>query len=71
MDKQLSSSEIGNLWMTYQQKTMLARILEHFLANKQNEDVYNLVQSYYNQEVNFINELTDLFKKVLWSRSGM
>lgn len=49
--------------MTYQQKTMLARILEHFLANKQNEDVYNLVQSYYNQEVNFINELTDLFKK--------
>ncbi|MGD6779503.1 DUF3231 family protein [Sutcliffiella horikoshii] len=63
MDKQLSSSEIGNLWMTYQHKTMLARLLEHFLANKQNEEVHNLVQTYYNQEINFINELTALFKQ--------
>ncbi|WP_226681541.1 DUF3231 family protein [Sutcliffiella horikoshii] len=63
MDKQLSSSEIGNLWMTYQQKTMLARLLEHFLANKRNEEVHNLVQTYYNQEINFINELTELFKR--------
>ncbi|KPB06479.1 DUF3231 family protein [Bacillus sp. CHD6a] len=63
MDKQLSSSEIGNLWMTYQQKTMLARLLEHFLANKQNEEVHNLVQTYYDQELNFINELTELFKR--------
>jgi hypothetical protein len=63
MDKQLSSSEIGNLWMTFQQKTMLARLLEHFLANKQNEEVHNLVQTYYEHEINFINELTELFKR--------
>ncbi|WP_339146126.1 MULTISPECIES: DUF3231 family protein [unclassified Sutcliffiella] len=44
-------------------KTMLARLLEHFLANKQNEEVHTLVQTYYNQEVNFINELTELFQQ--------
>jgi len=63
MDKQLSSSEIGNLWMTYQQKTMLARLLEHFLANKQNEEVHDLLQTYYDQEIYFINELTMLFNQ--------
>ena len=63
MDKQLSSSEIGNLWMTYQQKTMLARLLEHFLANKQNEEVHDLLQTYYDQEIYFINELTVLFNQ--------
>ncbi|KMJ59548.1 hypothetical protein AB685_01325 [Bacillus sp. LL01] len=63
MDKQLTSSEVGNMWMTYQQKTMLARILEYFLANKQNEEIHSLIQTLYNQEIKFINEITELFQQ--------
>ncbi|MCA1319521.1 DUF3231 family protein [Bacillus tianshenii] len=63
MDKKLSSSEIGNLWMTYQQKTMLARILEHFLETQMQEQLKEPIQSYYDEELKFINEIKMIFEK--------
>lgn len=63
MDKKLSSSEIGNLWMTYQQKTVLARMLEHFLEIQLLEQLKALIQNYYDAELKFIEEIRTLFEK--------
>lgn len=63
MDKKLSSSEIGNLWMTYQQKTLLARILEHFLETQVQEQLKTLIQNYYDAELKFIEEIRMLFER--------
>ncbi|MBD3843850.1 MAG: DUF3231 family protein, partial [Campylobacterales bacterium] len=63
MDKKLSSSEIGNLWMTYQQKTLLARILEHFLETQVQEQLKTPIQNYYDAELKFIEEIRMLFER--------
>lgn len=62
MTKQLASSEIGNLWMTYQQKTMFARMLEHFLHTQENENIKEQLQKYYDQETAYIQEISGIFQ---------
>ncbi|MGX1194586.1 DUF3231 family protein [Metabacillus sp. SLBN-84] len=62
MKKQLASSEIGNLWMTYQQKTMFARMLEHFLHTQENEKIKQQLQSFYDQETAYIQEISGIFQ---------
>lgn len=43
----LTSSEIGTLWMTYQQKTMFLRIMEYFLEKSDQQDEKELLQFVY------------------------
>ncbi|WP_110113319.1 DUF3231 family protein [Bacillus sp. CGMCC 1.16541] len=58
----VSSSELGTLWMTYQQKTMLARMFEHFIQVETNSHITPLLQSYYDQEMQSIQEIVHIFK---------
>ncbi|MCM3391129.1 MULTISPECIES: DUF3231 family protein [Cytobacillus] len=39
----ISSSELGALWMTYQKKTMILRILEYFIEKSKNPKAKNLM----------------------------
>ncbi|MUV38741.1 hypothetical protein JNUCC1_02612 [Lentibacillus sp. JNUCC-1] len=41
----LSSSELGSLWLTYQKKTMILRILEYFIEKADDETGKNLMSS--------------------------
>lgn len=34
----ITSSELANLWMTYQEKTMIMRMLEHFIEHADQEE---------------------------------
>ncbi|MFY0761963.1 DUF3231 family protein [Metabacillus dongyingensis] len=43
----ITSSELGNLWMTYQDKTMIMRFLEYFLEHVEKEETRQILQSYY------------------------
>ncbi|MEH7475532.1 hypothetical protein V7158_27920, partial [Priestia megaterium] len=45
----LTSSELANLWMTYQEKTMILRFLEYFLEDKQ--DYKELFELYYSRSL--------------------
>lgn len=61
--KKLSSSEIGNLWMTYQYKTMMKTMMNHFIATQKNEKIKEMLQTYQSEEGAFIEEVKQLFQK--------
>ena len=39
----ISSSELGTLWLTYQEKTLILRILEYFLAKADDQEAKNIL----------------------------
>ncbi|WP_423798445.1 DUF3231 family protein [Neobacillus sp. SAB-20_R2A] len=52
----LSSSELGTLWITYQEKTMILRILEYFLEKAEDQQAKNIIGMMY-QELDYYVEL--------------
>lgn len=52
----LSSSEIGTLWLTYQEKTMILRILEYFLEKSDDQEAKNIMGMLW-QELDYYVEL--------------
>ena len=57
----ITSSELANLWMTYQEKTMILRILEHFIEHADNEEKL-LLQTHYNNASITIDIIKEIFK---------
>ncbi|MBD0383845.1 hypothetical protein ICC18_27600 [Paenibacillus sp. WST5] len=49
----ITSSELGTLWLTYQQKTMILRMLEYFIEQADDEKAKTI--------------MTGLYKKKSWS----
>ncbi|RBN38318.1 hypothetical protein DMN50_25990, partial [Priestia megaterium] len=47
----LSSSEIATLWMTYQQKTMIRRMLEYFITHAEDDQAKEIMQDTHMQVV--------------------
>jgi hypothetical protein len=39
----ISSSEVGTLWLTYQEKTMILRILEYFIEKSDDQQAKNIM----------------------------
>ncbi|NQX68643.1 DUF3231 family protein [Paenibacillus alba] len=59
----LTSTEIGNLWMTYQEKTMLARFLEYFLEHVDNQDIEKILKKTYDLTERTIETLKNIFEQ--------
>ncbi|MDF2963290.1 MAG: hypothetical protein K0S39_5025 [Paenibacillus sp.] len=59
----LTSSEIGNLWMTYQEKTMLLRFLEHFLEHVENQEIQQILKSNYALTEQTVNSIKHIFNQ--------
>ncbi|GAA0343410.1 hypothetical protein GCM10008967_37320 [Bacillus carboniphilus] len=58
----ISSSEVGTLWLTYQEKTMIMRILEYFIEKSEDEQGRNILGGLW-QELNFyVLEMEKLFQ---------
>ncbi|MDQ0201661.1 hypothetical protein J2S10_004871 [Neobacillus ginsengisoli] len=57
----ITSSELANLWMAYQEKTMILRILEHFIENA-NDAEKQLLQSHYNSAAKNVEMITSIFQ---------
>ncbi|MDR7002215.1 DUF3231 family protein [Neobacillus niacini] len=57
----ITSSELANLWMTYQEKTMMIRMLEHFIEHADDEEK-QLLQTHYNNASKAINTITGIFQ---------
>ncbi|MBA2936732.1 DUF3231 family protein [Paenibacillus sp. CGMCC 1.16610] len=62
-DIPLTSSEIGNLWMTYQEKTMLLRFLEYFLENAENEEVKKILKATYDSSDQIVATIKHIFEQ--------
>lgn len=39
----ISSSEVGTLWLTYQEKTLIMRILEYFMKKADDDEARNIL----------------------------
>lgn len=58
----ITSSELANLWMAYQEKTMVLRILEHFIEHA-DEEGKQLLQSHFNDAAKNIETIKSIFKE--------
>ncbi|WP_088032572.1 DUF3231 family protein [Evansella clarkii] len=59
----LTSSELSNLWMTYQKKTMIVRFLEHFKEHAKDTQTQQILNNYSNLANQAINDLTSFFRQ--------
>src|SRR5688500_15726085 len=59
----ISSSEVGTLWLTYQEKTLIMRILEYFMKKADDDEARNILGGLW-QELNyFLIEIEKIFKQ--------
>ncbi|WP_163527822.1 DUF3231 family protein [Halobacillus ihumii] len=58
----LSSTELGNLWQAYQEKSMKLRIVERFIKNSDDEETRTVLQSAQSIETKNINAIKAIFQ---------
>ncbi|SDD24993.1 Protein of unknown function [Paenibacillus sp. UNCCL117] len=58
----LTSSELGNLWLDYQEKTMLLRFLEYLREHADDADIQSIIHSAYEATKSFIHEIAQIFQ---------
>lgn len=59
----ITSSELGNLWMAYQDKTMIMRFLEYFLEHVEKEESRQILKSYYELATKSVEFITNIFQQ--------
>ncbi|MED3729028.1 DUF3231 family protein [Priestia filamentosa] len=59
----ISSSEIGVLWITYQEKTMVARMLEYFIEKDEDDEAKKIMKNLYEEINPFIEKIQGIFQK--------
>ncbi|WP_110111844.1 DUF3231 family protein [Bacillus sp. CGMCC 1.16541] len=59
--KSISGSELATLWMTYQQKTMMQRILDYFIEVADDEQAKEILQDTHSQVIQYIARIKDIF----------
>ncbi|MGN7233514.1 DUF3231 family protein [Priestia megaterium] len=58
----ISASEIGTLWLTYQEKSMILRILEYFLAKADDQEAKNIMGGLWQELHFYIKEIKQIFE---------
>src|SRR5699024_7121354 len=58
----LTSSELGNLWQAYQEKSMSLHVLERFIEGSSDKDARETLQSAYDKEFKNINTIESIFQ---------
>ncbi|MCM3567713.1 DUF3231 family protein [Neobacillus mesonae] len=58
----ITSSELGTLWITYQEKTMLLRILEYFIEKADDEKAKEIMTNLYRETDLYIGRITEIFQ---------
>lgn len=61
-EKALSSSELGILWMTFQEKTMKQRLLEYFIEQAEDNQAKEIMQNAHMKMINYIEDIKAIFK---------
>ncbi|PLS04291.1 DUF3231 family protein [Neobacillus cucumis] len=58
----ITSAELANLWLAYQEKTMIIRILEHFIEHAGDTEK-PLLQAHYHDSAKAIEQMKDILQK--------
>ncbi|MCP8615394.1 DUF3231 family protein [Salirhabdus salicampi] len=59
---EITSSELGTLWLTYQQKTMIMRMLEYFIEKADDENAKNIMTNLYGEIEPYAEKIIDIFQ---------
>jgi hypothetical protein len=59
----LTSSELGNLWIAYQEKTMLLRFLEYFLEHVENQEIEQILKLTYDLSEQIVESIKNIFQQ--------
>ncbi|MEH6996567.1 DUF3231 family protein, partial [Neobacillus drentensis] len=58
----ISASEVGTLWLTYGEKTLIMRMLEHFIEKSDDQQATNILGGLW-QELNFyVLQMEQIFR---------
>ncbi|WML48381.1 DUF3231 family protein [Neobacillus sp. PS3-34] len=58
----LSSAEIGTLWLTYQEKTMILRVLEYFIEKSDDQQAKNIMGGLWQNLHYYIKKIESIFE---------
>ena len=58
----LSSGELGTLWLTYQQKTMVQRMLEYFIEQADDNQAKEIMQNAHMKVINYLEDIKAILK---------
>ena len=58
----LSSSELGTLWLTYQEKTMVQRMLEYFIEQADDNQAKEIMQDAHMKVINYLEDIKAILK---------
>lgn len=58
----ISSSELGTLWLTYQEKTLILRVLEYFIAKSDDQQAINIMGGLWQELHYFVQKIESIFK---------
>ena len=61
--KPISASEVGTLWQTYQEKTLIMRILEYFIEKADDQQARNILGGLWQELDFYVKEMEVLFKE--------
>ncbi|WP_186577964.1 DUF3231 family protein [Aquibacillus kalidii] len=59
----ITSSELGTLWLTYQEKTMILRILEYFIAKADDEKAKGIMTDLYEELEIYVGKLVQIYEE--------
>ncbi|WP_456279005.1 DUF3231 family protein [Bacillus sp. AK128] len=62
MKNPLSSSEIGALWLTYQEKTLIQRVLEYFIEKSTDQQAINIMGGLWQELDLYVGKMQQIFE---------
>ncbi|WP_328585736.1 DUF3231 family protein [Rossellomorea aquimaris] len=63
MKNPISSSELGTLWLTYQEKTLILRMLEYFMKKANDQEAINIMGGLWQELNHFVKQMEGIFEK--------
>ncbi|USK28927.1 DUF3231 family protein [Bacillus sp. CMF21] len=59
----ICSSELGTLWLTYQEKTLILRILEYFMEKADDQQALNIMGGLWQELNHYVIKIEDIFEQ--------
>ncbi|MGW9102523.1 DUF3231 family protein [Priestia megaterium] len=59
----ISASEVGTLWLTYQEKTMILRILEYFIEKSDDQQAKNIMGGLWQELSYYVTKIKKIFQE--------
>ncbi|RYG72486.1 DUF3231 family protein [Lentibacillus lipolyticus] len=59
----ITSSELGTLWLTYQEKTMILRMLEYFIAKADDEKAKDIMTNLHEELEMYVGKIVQIYEE--------